>query len=87
TAPLLLWIFNHPFEGNSDRRTAKPVGSRSRVRDRSGNPTESGRVAGANEELQRIARPPQGGHAQTLFFFFLLFLMEGRVCGEGVWGG
>ncbi|MDR1499369.1 MAG: hypothetical protein LBI58_00105, partial [Tannerellaceae bacterium] len=56
-------------------------GSRSRVRDRSGNPTESGRAAGANEELQRIARPPSGGHAQTSLFFFFLFLFIHPWCG------
>ncbi|MDR1500486.1 MAG: hypothetical protein LBI58_05845, partial [Tannerellaceae bacterium] len=59
-------------------------GVRSRVRDRSGNPTESGRAAGANEELQRIARPPSGGHAQNLFLF-LRSLRDGfDVCDKTI---
>jgi hypothetical protein len=71
--------------GGGTRSPARGRGSRSRVRDRSGNPTGGGAQgseaerSAADEELQRIARP-QRGHAQILFFsfsLFLLFLMVG----------
>jgi two-component sensor histidine kinase len=53
------------------------------VRDRSGNPTESGRAAGANEELQRkvtdLPDPGQGGTPKPSSFFFSFSLLTPRL--------